>query len=434
MSAEKYKKIRGTRDIMPAEARLRECAETTARAVFALRGYGEIITPTFEVLELYVHSTGDSTDIVEKEMYIFTDKKGRQLALRPEGTPGVVRAYIENNVAKDMPVSKFYYFGQMFRYERPQEGRYREFRQAGVEYFGAAHPSADAETIAMMTDLYGRLGVSGLRLELNSIGCAECRNEYKKKLVEFASQRIEQMCDDCKVRLNRNPMRILDCKIDQKYLIGQGTPVMRDFLCKGCAEHYFALKDLLDSASIDYKENPYMVRGLDYYTRTVFELKSGGADPDLTGAAADVLAAGGRYDYLIEQMGGQPTPAVGFALGMERTAAAMRGKPKAVLPGGPLAVVITADNSPAVVKYAFMLAKELPEKGIAATGPLADRSLRSQMRLANALSAQFAIIAGPDELKDGVYTVKEMKSNTQNRLPKRELIEFILKFDSEGRI
>ncbi|OGS20099.1 MAG: histidine--tRNA ligase, partial [Elusimicrobia bacterium RIFOXYA2_FULL_40_6] len=274
----KYHRVRGTYDILPGDLDLYRKVENTARELMTLRGFNEIRLPTFEEAGLFIHATGETTDIVEKEMYTFKDKKERILALRPEGTPGIVRAFLENDLNATFPVSKFYYTGPMFRYERPQGGRRREFFQFGCEYFGNAHPASDAELILLARDIYSSLGINNLIIEINSIGCEECRPKYRDMLIGFLNKNKEKLCTDCKIRMEKNPLRTLDCKIDKNIFVEGNIPTINEALCADCASHFKLLQALLSDAGVNFSVNPYIVRGLDYYTRTVFEVKVEGTD------------------------------------------------------------------------------------------------------------------------------------------------------------
>ncbi|HOX22947.1 MAG TPA: histidine--tRNA ligase, partial [Elusimicrobiales bacterium] len=301
--------IRGFRDILEPDAAAFSELENLCRRIFRLYGYSEIRLPTVEQRELFVKSTGDTTDIVEKEMYAFADAGGRLLALRPEGTPGVVRAYMENGLPATDQRRKLFYIGSMFRAERPQAGRYREFEQIGAEYIGNPDPSADAETILLLAELLKAAGIREMKLELNSIGCPQCRPAHRQALLDYLKDHLEELCENCKKRLERNPLRALDCKADGPKLVAQ-APAMK--YCPDCDAHFAQVRRHLDNAGQAYNINPNLVRGLDYYSRTVFEFRAGGI------GSQDAIAAGGRYDSLIKSMGGPDVAAVGWALGADR--------------------------------------------------------------------------------------------------------------------
>ncbi|OGS28054.1 MAG: histidine--tRNA ligase [Elusimicrobia bacterium RIFOXYB2_FULL_48_7] len=407
----RYQRVRGTYDILPEDLLLYLKAEETARTMMKLRGYKEIRLPTFEEAGLFIHATGETTDIVEKEMYTFKDKKERQLALRPEGTPGVVRAYLENALNTAFPVSKFCYTGPMFRYERPQGGRRREFFQSGCEYFGNPHPVADAELILLMNDIYASLGISGLIIEINSIGCPECRANYRSQLLAFLNSNKTQLCADCNTRIEKNPLRALDCKLDREKFVNLNAPVISKALCADCAGHFAALQSLLQEAKVPFTVNPYIVRGLDYYTKTVFEAKVQGSD---------AICAGGRYDGLIKLAGGEETPAVGFAMGVDRTVNLLRAKtaPEAKTP--PVFIVIQQEEK--IIKNAFLLANSLAGNNIAVAGPYPDKSFKAQLRLADSAGSKYTLILGENEINSGSVTLKDMAGKTQETVKQEDII------------
>ncbi|MHB0995260.1 MAG: histidine--tRNA ligase [Elusimicrobiales bacterium] len=389
--------LRGFRDILPPESGIFAAVEAAAREVFALYGYQELRIPTLEKKELFVKSTGDTTDIVEKEMYAFTDGGGREVANRPEGTPGMVRAYIENNLAQTGRNGKYFFIGNMFRAERPQAGRYREFEQIDVENIGNPAPAADAETISMLVRLLEKLGVQGCSVELNSLGCSECRKNYREILLSFLRQRPEALCEPCRGRIERNPLRALDCKIDGPWL-AQKAP--RLTLCGDCAAHFSSVQALLGSTGIAYNVNPNLVRGLDYYTRTVFEVRS------TVLGSQDAVAGGGRYDDLVKSMGGPSAPAIGWGMGVDRLAMLLKDKP--FPDGAPRAFVIAASREAGA--RAFELMSAVRAAGISSDFSNFDLSLRSQMRSADKSGASFALIIGEDELKAGTCAVKPLKN------------------------
>jgi histidyl-tRNA synthetase len=371
--------------------------EAAAREVFALYGYQELRIPTLEKKELFVKSTGDTTDIVEKEMYAFTDGGGREIANRPEGTPGIVRAYIENNLAQSGRNGKFFFIGNMFRAERPQAGRYREFEQIDVENIGNPSPAADAETISMLVRLLEKLGAGGCSVELNSLGCGECRKAYRELLLGYLRGKSEQLCEPCRGRIERNPLRALDCKIDGPWLAGSAP---RLTLCGDCAEHFSAVQRMLGAAGISYNVNPNLVRGLDYYTRTVFEVRSAAL------GSQDAVAGGGRYDDLVKSMGGPAAPAIGWGLGVDRLVMLLKDKP--FPDGSPKTFVIAASKEAG--EKAFGLLTALRAAGISADFSNFGVSLRSQMRSADKSGAAFALILGDDELKAGTCAIKPLKT------------------------
>lgn len=431
----KFNRVRGTRDILPPESELYRFIEKTAFEVFEKYQFREIRLPTFENTGLFIRSTGETTDIVEKEMYVFTDKKGRNLALRPEGTPGIVRAYLENNLQEKFPINKFCYCGQMFRYERPQEGRYREFYQIGCEYFDNSHPAADTEIILIVKEIYSSLGINGLSFELNSIGCLNCRDKYRAELLKFLHDKKETICEDCRRRVEKNPLRALDCKIDREKFINSNIPTVNNFLCADCLKHFEAVRAYLTDLNIDFKVNPCLVRGLDYYTRTVFEAKT---------PSSDIVVAGGRYNNLIKQLGGKDTPAVGFALGVERTAELMKlqtwsgippvrhtvwrtacridkniiDKPGQIL-GKLFLVVEPKDN---VIRRGISIFNSLHKEKISIAGPYPDKSLKSQMRMADSAGFKYILILGEQEITNNAITLRNMADNTQELISQKDLI------------
>ncbi|MGA2090829.1 MAG: histidine--tRNA ligase [Endomicrobiales bacterium] len=407
---------RGTHDVWGEMTRKLQFLEQMSRSVFGRYNYSEIRTPVFEDAGLFTRSIGESTDIVEKEMYVFEDRKGRKLALRPEGTASVVRAYLEHNLSQELPVSKLYYMGSMFRYERPQAGRYREFFQIGAEYFGNAAPGADAEVIMLARDVLLSVGLTDVSIHINSLGCSECRPAFRDALKKyFCSQ--SDLCSDCQRRLERNPLRLLDCKIDGHKF--QQVPQVTDHLCQHCATHFQSVKELLDAAHCTYVVNPRLVRGLDYYTRTVFEIRSAHV------GSQDALAAGGRYDNLIHDVGGPTTPSVGFALGSERVLMACdNGKTLSDLPHTEGVFIAVTDQS--MLTPAFSVATIL--RGMAQVirrveGPFADKTLKSQMKLADRMGAQKVLIFGNDEYARGMVLVRDMKTQTQTEREISQLIK-----------
>lgn len=394
--------IKGFNDILPGEVRKWQHVEQTARKVFELYGFSEIRVPVLEKTELFARSIGDATDIVEKEMYSFTDKGGNNITLRPEGTAGVIRSFIEHKLHAADSVAKLYYMGQMFRYERPQKGRYRQFHQIGVEVAGVADPKIDAQVLTMLCHFFSELGLDEPRLQINSLGCHECRPEYRRKLREFLSGRLDRLCDDCKRRYETNPLRALDCKSAGCKEATEGAPSVLDHLCEGCAEHFAATRRHLEAAGTGYEINPRMVRGLDYYTRTTFELVTG-----LLGSQSAV-AAGGRYDRLIEELGGPAIPGIGFALGVERVVLLLDREGYATRPD----LFIASHGGPAGDE-AFRLMCRLQRLGVSVEMDYEGKSLKSQMRRADKFNARFTLIIGEDELAGGKAAVKNMDLGVQ---------------------
>jgi len=389
--------LRGFRDLLPPESDLFARIEAAAREVFGLYGYQELRIPTIEKKELFVKSTGDTTDIVEKEMYAFTDGGGREVAVRPEGTPGMVRAFIEHNLGQTGRNAKFFYVGNMFRAERPQAGRYREFTQIDAEYIGNPSPAADAETISMLLALLNKLGVEGCSVELNSLGCGDCRKNYREILLGYLRGRAERLCEPCRGRIERNPLRALDCKIDGPWLAGEAPKLQ---LCPDCAAHFADTQRLLGAAGVPYNVNLNLVRGLDYYSRTVFEVRS-----TLLGSQ-DAVAGGGRYDDLVKSMGGPAAPAIGWGMGVDRLAMLLKDKPAP--DNAPKTFVIAASKEAGDRAFALMTA--LRAAGISSDFSNFTASMRSQMRSADKSGATFALIIGEDELKAGTAAIKPLKT------------------------
>lgn len=414
--------VRGTHDILPADAALFQRLETRARSVFERFGYQEIRTPTFEALDLFHRSLGETTDVVEKEMYTFEDRGGRKLALRPEGTAGVVRAFVEHHLDQTAPFCKLFYIGSMFRAERPQAGRYREFWQIGAENFGNASPVADAELLVLVQSLFGALRLETVQLKINSLGDENCRPLYRRALLDFLAHEKPRLCEDCQRRIEKNPLRVLDCRIDGPRL--NALPTMEEFWCADCKEHFQKVCALFEKVGGRFVFSPRLVRGLDYYTRTVFEVVTGAP------GAQDALAAGGRYDRLVKQLGGPDVPALGFALGSERTIEAMQAIPD---PGpspetvGNIYLFVAAVGGPAL-EPAFQLLQELrmdvllKEKAIRVEGGFFEKKLSAQLNIANRLGATHCVIFGEEELAKGEVTLRDLQTSTQGCIPRARLI------------
>jgi histidyl-tRNA synthetase len=413
----RYIALKGMQDILPPDIYIWQKVEEVAKDVFSFYGFQELRAPIIESTDIFVRSIGETTDIVEKEMYTFSDKAGRSITLRPEGTAPVVRCYVENHLY-NLPVpQKFFYSGPMFRYERPQAGRFRQFFQIGAEAFGVGDPKIDAEIISMLRLFFERLGLKGLKFEVNSIGCEECRPDFRKALQDFFSDRIDRLCPDCKRRYNQNPLRILDCKVNECIRLRESAPHVTDFLCSECKEHFNILLSLLESLNISYVINPDMVRGLDYYTRTTFEVTS-----EQLGAQ-NAVAAGGRYDRLVEDFGGSPTPAIGFAIGMERITALLKSTG---IQNIPLPKVFIATIGAPAEKEGFVIADRLRQKGIWVEIGYAGNSLRSQLRRADRLSAGYVLIIGDDEINSGKLKWKRLSDGNQGEILFHEVYDFFL--------
>lgn len=403
------KAIKGTKDVLPKDVHKNQYIEATALDIASKFGYKEIRTPVFEHTELFQRGVGDTTDVVQKEMYTFDDKGGRSITLRPEGTAGAVRSYLENGLCNEALPQKVCYLISCYRYEKPQAGRLREFHQFGVECFGSASPLADAEIIALAKSLFDTLGVKDLSLEINSIGCPTCRAEYHKALKEYFSSRKDELCDTCKSRLDRNPMRILDCKSPICHEIAEGAPVVIDYLCDECKEHFENVQKYLKAQNIEYTINPQIVRGLDYYTKTVFEFVSNAI------GAQGTVCGGGRYDGLVEELGGQHTPSLGFAMGIERLMLLMEAQgcefPEAEKPD----LFIVALGEKATLK-AVEIAKDMREEGFSALLDLNQRSVRAQMKYADKLGAKFNVVIGDNEVEAKTAKLKNMQTGEETEI------------------
>ena len=412
-----YQAPRGTSDILPPEQGYWSYIKQKAAAISELYGYRRIDTPTFEDARLFVRSIGEDTDIVEKEMYSFEDKGGDQITLRPEGTAPVCRAYVEHGMQNLPQPVRLYYIASIFRYERPQAGRYREHHQFGVEALGDADPVLDAEVIDMAWQLYVNLGLTGFALNLNSIGCNNCRPRYLESLKTYYTQHSESLCPDCRRRLVKNPLRLLDCKTSTCLALSEQAPRSIDYLCSECAEHFDQLRSYLGMLNLPFTLTHRLVRGLDYYTRTVFEISPEGQ----TGSQV-ALGGGGRYDNLIEQLGGKPTPAVGFATGIERLVLNLKKQGVAV-PTSPPPTVFVAYLGKDAKSEAIKLASYLRNSGISALASLTERSLKAQLKQANASGVRYTVIIGEDEVKSKSVVLRNMSKGEQQSIPIDKLAE-----------
>lgn len=403
------KAIKGTKDVLPSEVYKNQYIEATCLTVAENFGYKEMRTPVFEHTELFQRGVGDTTDVVQKEMYTFDDKGGRSITLRPEGTAGAARSFLENGLSNEALPQKICYLTSCYRYEKPQAGRLREFHQFGIECFGATSPLADAEMIALAKQIFDELGVKDLHLELNSIGCPTCRAEYHKALKEYFASRVDELCDTCRDRLDRNPMRILDCKSPVCSEIAKDAPVVLDYLCDECKEHFEKTKSYLDAMNIEYIVNPQIVRGLDYYTKTVFEFVA-----DSIGTQGTVCG-GGRYDGLIEELGGQHTPSLGFGMGLERLQLVMEAQgcefPEPSRPD----LFIVAMGDKATLK-AVEIAKDMRDEGYSVVYDLNGRSLRAQMKYADKISAKYNVVIGDNEVDTKSAVLKDMATGEQSNI------------------
>lgn len=411
---------RGTKDILPDTSGQWQYVEKIIREVCHNFAYQEIRTPVFEHTELFLRGIGETTDIVEKEMYTFTDRGKRSITLRPENTASAVRAYLEHKLYSGPQPTKLFYIGPMFRYDRPQAGRYRQFHQFGIEAIGAEGPAIDAEIISLAVEFLKKLGLSDLKLLINSVGCPKCRPVYRAKLQDFFRDKLPHFCHDCQSRYDRNPMRILDCKNETCTEHSQGAPHMVDCLCEECSSHFDGLKELLTAAGISFVINPRLVRGLDYYTKTAFEIQYAPL------GAQSAVCGGGRYDGLIAECGGQPTPGIGFAIGIERVLLAL--EKQSLLPIANNAIeVFVAPLGMAAQAAAFKLLTALRHAGIAADMDFMNRSLKAQMKYANKYPAKFVALLGEDELAQQKVMLKNMETGSQELVNMAELVHMILK-------
>lgn len=403
------KKPRGTEDILPNDSKIWRLIENTAHEICAKYGYKEIRTPVFEDTSLFSRGVGDTTDVVQKEMYTFNDKGGRSITLRPEGTASLVRSYIENSLYANPQPTKLYYLISCYRYEKPQSGRLREFHQFGLECFGSDSSATDAEIITLAFDFFKTLGVKDLSLNLNSIGCEKCKPKYNEELKKYFSSHIDKLCDTCKNRLEKNPMRIIDCKSPVCQEVCADAPRMIDYLCEDCDSHFKQLTGYLDKLNIKYNIDPNIVRGLDYYTRTVFEITS-----DALGAQSTVCG-GGRYNRLVEELGGKPTPGIGFAMGIERLILILKsqGIELGESLGPDIFVASIGDNASLTAQK---LVYDLRNKGLWAERDLCDRSVKAQMKYANKLEAGYSIVIGDDEVSNNKASLKNMGTGEETNI------------------
>jgi len=399
-------------DILPGDVETWQFLEQKAREVFSTYGFGEIRTPMVEKTELFCRSIGETTDIVEKEMYTFDDKSNNSLTLRPEGTAPVMRAFIQNRLHTLDSVNKLYYMGPMFRYERPQKGRYRQFHQIGAEVLGVENPMIDAQLLAMLHHYFCEIGIEAIEMQINSLGCPECRPGYRQTLIQFLESRLASLCGDCQRRYLTNPLRVLDCKVPGCKESTLGAPSVLDNLCGGCEEHFSVVKKHLTALKIPFVINARMVRGLDYYVRTTFEMVT-----DKLGSQSAV-AAGGRYDGLIESLDGPALPGIGFAIGVERLAL-MKGEGKVQSPRPDLFLAAMGDEA---AEKAFVLMSKLQRAGIRAEMDYQGKSLKAQMRRANKLAACYTLVLGEQELASGEAELKNMDKSTQQKVRLDDLI------------
>jgi len=410
---------RGTHDILPDESSLWYYIETNLRQMAELYGYSEVRLPIFEHTELFERGVGDSTDIVQKEMYTFEDRGKRSLTLRPEGTASCARAFIEHKVYNQAQPTKWYYIGPMFRYDRPQAGRYRQFHQFGVEAFGSQDPNVDAEVIAILVRIVEKLGIKNAELHLNTVGCPDCRPLYRERLLQYLTPFAGELCNDCQQRLNKNPLRVLDCKTTHCREVVKDHPTLHSYLCERCGQHFEQVKSMLSSYKVDFVLDSQLVRGLDYYTRTAFELLI----PDLGAQAA--VGGGGRYDGLIEECGGPPTPGIGFAMGLERLLLAARKQASQAWKISPVMEVFVAVADKEYDRDACLLLDRIRQAGIKADKDYLDRSLKAQMKYAGKNEARLVVVIGEDEIKNDCYILRDMKAKEQQDVPSSQIIDRI---------
>ncbi len=412
------KRPRGTNDFLPEDTAKWQYIEKLLREICHQFGYAELRTPIFEETALFLRGVGDTTDIVQKEMYTFEDTGGRSLTLRPENTASAVRAYVENKLFAGQQPVRLFYMGPMFRYERPQAGRFRQFHQFGVECFGPASPAADAEVIALAWEFYRRLGLKNLELNLNSVGCPKCRPAYRQALQDFLRPHLAELCPTCQERFEKNPLRILDCKNSQCQQFLQGAPTTLDALCDDCHEHFETVQSYLQAAAIPYRLNTRLVRGLDYYTNTAFEILLS----DI--GAQSAVCGGGRYNGLVEELGGKATPGVGFALGMERVFSALNAQ-GLDLPEQPGLDVFVAVLDKQAQTTAFQLACNLRQSGLAAGYDTMERSLKAQFKYADSQRAAYTLLVGGEELTRGSVVLRDMQSSEQTEQNINEIVAIL---------
>ena len=413
----KFRIPRGTQDLLPGEVEKWQYVEEKAKELCRRYHFSEVRTPVFEQTSLFQRGVGETTDIVEKEMYTFEDRGGRSLTLRPEGTASVVRSFVENKLYADTPPTKLYYIGPMFRYERPQAGRQRQFHQFGVEVFGTEEPDVDAEIIDLGYRFYRATGLADVKVELNSVGCPRCRPVHREALVEYLTPHKEELCKDCQSRLERNPMRILDCKNESCHRITEGAPKVIDFLCDHCGPHFDSVKEALELLEVPFHVNTRLVRGLDYYTQTAFEFV-------LEGKGGGSLGGGGRYNGLVEEVGGPETPGIGFAVGLERVLMALEQQEVELpLHTGVDCFLVTLGAE--AKKHGVTLLKQLREAGLSAERDYLDRKMKGQMKAADRARAAYVAILGENELAENRVKVKNLATGDQETIQLDKLVDYI---------
>ena len=416
--------VKGMNDIWPQAIPAWHHLEQTAHQVFSRFGFREIRTPILESLELFKHSVGETTDIVQKEMFTLTDRKGRTMAMRPEGTAAVVRSLIEKGHDGGVELQRFYYLGPMFRYERPQKGRLRQFHQLGAEMFGSTHVAAEVDLIESIWLYFESLGLQGITMQLNTLGDAQCRSQYREKLLKFLTSISNKLCTDCQARMHANPLRVLDCKVAACQEALRPAPHIVDSLCPGCIAHFEQLKASLRDHGRKFELNPKMARGLDYYNRTIFEFSS-----DQIGAQS-AICGGGRYDGLVEQLGGKPTPAIGFAMGLERLILLMEQNRPCIAKPLHTWIVYMGEQ---LLPHGLQLAKKLRQAGIACLLDYAGRTVKNQLGKASKEGAILALIIGENEVAQGTVTIKEMASGEQQSVAADQLLATVMR-KLEGKI
>ncbi len=410
---------KGTKDILPGEVHKWHYAEDKIKDICNRFGYREIRTPVFEYTELFDRGIGETTDVVQKEMYTFMDKGDRSITLRPEGTASAVRAYLEHNLYAGPQPTKLYYEQSCYRYEKPQAGRLREFHQFGVEVFGSQEPCIDAEVISLVSVLLEELQITDIELNINSIGCPDCRKVYNQALKDYFHVKKEELCGTCLERLEKNPLRILDCKSPVCHEIAKDAPIILDYICDDCNNHFQALQEYLKGMGISFTINPYIVRGLDYYTKTVFEFVSTAIGSQGT------VCGGGRYDGLVEELGGSPTPGVGFGLGLERLLMVLENQQNNVLPDENAPMLFIASIGTEAELAAQSLVYQLRKAGICCEKDALARSVKAQMKYANKIGAKYAVVLGDEEIAQQRVTVKEMETGEQTTVALQELQKFL---------
>lgn len=415
-----YRAIKGAKDILPSDTGLWQFVEQTIRNVFHQFNYKEIRTPIFEQTSLFARSIGELTDIVGKEMYTFTDRSGESITLRPEGTASVMRAYIQNNLGQEQPLTKLYYIGPMFRQERPQAGRLRQFHQFGAEATGSPTPETDAEIIALAMEIYKRLGITQCSLQINSVGDEECRPRYKEILRNELKKIANKLSPDSQKRIDHNPMRVLDSKDENDRALTASMPLIVDYLNEECAKHFQRVQQLLTLYGIPFTVNGRLVRGLDYYTKTAFEITSAEL------GSQDALAGGGRYDLLIEELGGKKTPSVGFAAGMERLLMILAKKELRIQEPAPIIFLVAADN--ASRDWVLQKTNYLRAHGIAAETDLLNRSVKAQMKEADRQQAKFVLVIGSSELDSGKGMLKNLNEHSQQEVDIENLQQYLYQY------